>query len=365
MKRRNIIVTLVLPIFIFSLDALSETSSIKLGVTVPLTGDFTSYGNLIREGVELARKDLSKEGLAVEPIYEDACLPANAVSAINKLINIDKIDGLAANFCLIAMPPMAPILQKSNLIAFHTASASDSILNGGDLVFSTNIKVKDEARRLADYAFTALKARTASILYITTDFGLDYNKYFTERFEELGGKVVSSDTNPIGVNTFRSELMKVAALKPDVIFAAHLGPTLGILLKQAREQKMKTPFLSVYEAEDPSVIETAGTAAEDLRFFVPEPKNASSGVSAFVKSFENTYGHSPRILASNAYDATILLTRALAACDREISCAKNKLYSTRNHPGVSGSFTITSDGGAERELVLKAVKIGKFVSVSE
>ena len=82
---------------------------------------------------------------------------------------------------------MAPALERNKILTFHTASVSDSILDAGKFIFGTNVKVRDEARRDAEYAWNTLGAKTASIFFIATDFGEDYNKHFTIRFEELGG----------------------------------------------------------------------------------------------------------------------------------------------------------------------------------
>ena len=170
---------------VFAEDKIEATT--RLGITVPLTGDFASYGELIRKGVQLASEDLRAEGFKTELFFEDACLPAGAVSTIQKLIAVDHINAVAANFCLIAVPPMAPALERNKILTFHTASVSDSILDAGKFIFGTNVKVRDEARRDAEYAWNTLGAKTASIFFIATDFGEDYNKHFTIRFEELGG----------------------------------------------------------------------------------------------------------------------------------------------------------------------------------
>lgn len=337
--------------------------AIRLGVTAPLTGDFAGYTQTIREGVELARKDLARQGIATEVFYEDACLPAQAVSAIRKLIDVNKIDALAANYCLLAVPPMSRDIEAAKLPSFHTACTSDNILSAGDYIFSTNIKGRNEARRLAEYAHETLGARTASILYLTTDFGEDYNRHFTQRFEELGGRVLSSDTSPIGTNDFKSELTKARRQKPDVLFAAHIGNTLGVLIKQARELGLHQQILAIYEAEDPSVLRLAGAAAEGLLFFVPEPQKITASVAAFQTEFSGEYGHAPLILASNAYDATLLLGQILKRCNLDRECSKREIYKIKDYDGASGIFSIDADGGTTKGFVLKTVRNGAFQRV--
>ena len=347
-----------------SLSLDSDHLKIRLGVTVPLTGSFASYGNLIRDGVEFARSDLRELGYQVEVFYEDACLPNPSISALRSLVSIKKINALVANFCVIAIPPMAPLVNKHQLLTFHTASASDSVLEASPIVFSTNSRVKDEARVLVEHAFSK-GARTASIFFVATDFGEDYNKYFKLYFEKLGGKVLSSDLGAIGQTDFRTEVIRAKAKKPDLIFAAHLGLSLGSLVKQIRNQGIKVPILSVYEAEDPSVLKEAKDLAEGLEFFTPEITYKTPASDRFNRRFQKTFGYQPRILAKNAYDATVLAAKALRRCRLDATCAKDWIYTIKNYPGVSGVFSIDSDGGASRSFVLKKVIGGQFRTVSE
>jgi branched-chain amino acid transport system substrate-binding protein len=339
--------------------------SFRVGVTAPFTGDFASYGEQIRNGVELAKGDLARRGINLDVHYEDACIPSGAVSAINKLISLDKIQGLAANFCVIAMPAMATAIQKNKIPTFHAAGASDSILALGNYVFTTDLKVRTEARKLAEYAAVSLKAKTASVLSIATDFGEDYRKHFTARFEELGGKVLSSDSSAIGVNDFRTELISIKHRKPDVVFAAHLGLTLGVLLKQARELGLKQPFLGTYEAGDSSVRDVARDSANGLRFFVPEPAAKTSTIEEFEAKFQAKFKKPAGLLEANSYDSTTLLGDALERCGGDGSCVRDTFQRQRVYDGASGHFSLLGSEESQRHFVLKELRGDKVVIVGE
>ncbi len=335
---------------------------IRIGVTVPLTGDLATYGNLIRDGVELAVADLREAGMKVTVKHEDVPLPGQvALSAIQKLVVQDKIQGLAGNFWNPAIPIMAPVLTKNKILSFHSAAADDLILNAGDFIVSTNTKIKDEAFRLAEYAFNDLKAKTACVLFISTTFGDHYQQHFIERFTALGGKVLSVDKTNLGDSDLNSPLLKVRGLHPDVFFAAYFGNNLGLVLKQARQIGVKQQILSVYESEDPSVISVAGPAAEGLRFFVGEAESETEAVKGFRTRFQNRFGYEPRILGANAFDATKILVHALSECKGDTECAKAAAYRTKDYDGASGTFSIDTEGAAKKSFILKTVKDGKFV----
>lgn len=341
----------------------AEKADFTIAALAPLTGDLASYGNAIRDGVQLATADLKIRGIKVKVLFEDTCYPTDAIKTINKLLSANQIDGIAANFCEIAIPPIAPLIERHRLPSFHTASASDRVLEAGDYIFTTNIRIQSEARLAAEYAFNSLGARTASVLYVASDFGEDYSRYFANRFHELGGRVVSSDVGSPKTRDFRAELTKIRGKNPDIVFAAHLGVVLGTLLKQMRAIGLKQDVMGIYEAEDPSVLEVAKETAEGIRFFVPEAVQATKKAKSFQERFEQQYAYQPNILASNAYDATMLLANALKNCNGQSRCVKDEIYRIKDYDGVSGKFSIDRDGGATKDFVLKTVRRQQFVRV--
>lgn len=334
---------------------------ISLGATLPLSGEIAPYGILIRDGIELAASDLSKEGINITTAYEDVPAPGpSALSSFNKLIIDKRIQGLVANFWNPVIPIIAPAVKHFNTIVFHSAAADDLILDAGDTIFSTNSKIKDEALKLANFAYNQLGASSSCILYVGTSFGENYNKHFSDQFQSLGGKVSYSELSKLGERDLRTVLTKIKYNSCQVFLAAFFGTNLGLVLKQAKEVGISKPIISVYEAEDPSVIEVAGDAAEGLRFFAPEATIETNSIKDYKLRFIQKFGYAPRILASNAYDATIILSKAINQCKADRDCIKNKIYSIKNFEGMSGTFSIDADGAARKEFVLKTVKDGKF-----
>lgn len=372
MKTGTIVTTLGLTIISISTLLLSakpqeknptlESGPFRIGATIPLTGDYASYGRTISSGAELAREDLKKEGIEIELFYEDVPLPGpRANTAIRNLISIHKIEALGANYFNPAMLTMAPVVNQANIPAFHTSAIDNLNLNNGNNVVSTNSKMDEEANLLAEYARNTLKAKTASVIHVNSIFGEQYTIYFRERFEKLGGKVIDFDSTEIGETNIHPLLSRVKGHKPDIIFAAYFGLNMGLVLKQARELGIDQRILGDYETEDPSVIETAGPAAEGVEFFAPEPIHATEKQIEFKKRFKNRFGYDANVFATNSYDAITLLGRSLKECKRNSKCTLEKVYSGEYFDGISGQIQIGADGGTKKEFVLKTIKNGKFV----
>jgi len=352
----------VTSVLFFQVDPARAQNSFKVGMVAPLSGNFANYGVQIQQGVELAVENLKVSGITLHPVYEDACLPAAAVGAAKKLVTVEGIDALVGTYCVIGMAAMQPVFDSAKIPAFVTGVFPHSSLSG-ESTFTTNVAVRDEAFELATYATKNLNLHSAVILYIATQWGEEFEKQFRKRFSESGGKVLESTIVAIDLNDFRSELTRAKSKNPELIFAVHVGPNLGNIIKQARELGLKQPILTTDDGEEESVLKTAGVAAEGLILLSPKPTKDSDDISEFNTSFEKTYHAIPGILSANAYDATMITGNALQGCKGDKHCTAEKIRAVKNYSGVSGNFSIRAGDGADKPFKLLTVKDNKFVAV--
>lgn len=335
--------------------------SMRLGMIAPLSGDFAPFGEHVRLGIELAQLKLREKGITAEIFYEDACLAVQARTAIKKLITVNRIDGLVGSYCVVGIVPSAPIIEQAKLVSFHTSPVPQELLNSGNHIFTTNSRIADEGYKLAEYAFGRLKARRAAVLYLTSQWGEEYNTHFTKRFAELGGVVTGAEYSGVDVTDFRAELLRLKAGDPDVILFVQWGGRLGTALKQARNLGLRGEYLTVNEAEESVVVSVAKDNAEGIQYFAPEPAIETTEMKHFNSEFVTYFKRPANPLSRHSYDATILTATVLAECNLDRACAQKKLYQTKGYSGASGLFSIDADGGVQREFTLKTVKNGEFV----
>jgi branched-chain amino acid transport system substrate-binding protein len=177
--------------------------------------------------------------------------------------------------------------------------------------------------------------------------------------------MVLEQSIPITANDVRSELTLLRGKNPDVVLAIHVGSILGNILKKARQLGLNQQFLTVNEAEENSVIEAGGDAAEGLTFLSPEPALETSAMKDFTSKYNSKFGHNVHPLTRQSYDATMLVTQAIKNCNGDQKCAKDSIYKIKDYSGASGPFSIQADGGTEREFVIKKVLSGQFVKIAD
>lgn len=348
-----LIFVILIPIITFA------ESEIKLGMLAPLSGDFASYGNFIKDGVDSAVQ--KHKNLNIKVYYEDACFPGPSITAFKKLTSTQKVHAIVGSYCVIGLNSFAPLIDKEKVLVFHSSPIPKNILEKSKFIFSTNIRTSDEAITTANYAIKKLKTRTALITIFDSPWGQGFAKPFKKRFEELGGKVLNTEALPLDSTDFRSILTRYKSKNPDVIYIIDIAHRTGIVMKQARMLGLTSQYLTVDESEEANTLKVAGITAEGTILFAPEPKKMSPAQLAFHKDFQKRYGYPAKSLTTSAFDATNLVINSLIACKLGTICAKDTLYNVKDYKGLSGKISIEADGGTRKNLVRKVVENGKFV----
>jgi len=298
-------------------------------------------------------------------IYEDdQCDPKQAVNAFEKLTTIDKIKIIIGPACSSNVLAVAPRANEKKVIIFTTIGSTDKITTAGDYVFRNTPTARDYSYFMADFAYRNLSARTASVLYLNLDNGIDYKDAFVKKFEELGGKILGTESYERTATDFRSQLAKIKEQNPDVIFMAG-QINQGLAMKQARELGIDVQLIGPVTVENPDLLAQAGSAAEDVIYSAPKFDKNDPLVKAFQEKYVSRYNKTLGVRTAIAYDAVMIIAERLKKCsnnvDIDVECVKNGLYATKNYPGVSGLTSFDENGDVSKPLTIKTIKDGKFV----
>lgn len=336
---------------------------IKIGALLPsLTGDLVATRDMMIHGMELAKEDLLakyKGRVILDLDYEDGCFIKETVPAVQKFVNAG-VSIISGSFCLFGLIPVLPMTEANKIITFNTAANPNKVLNL-NYAFSTNVEVKDEAIKLAEFAYTRLGARRAVTLFLDTPFGHDYDKYFTRDFTSRGGQVVGSFPNAPDGKNFEIIIAYIKALKPDVILVAHFGVPLALFIREVRRANITVPILGNYETEDPTVIEYAGSAAEGVIFSSSELKEETPVMKQFVDRYIRKFGVKPSVVVTNSYDDIVLSVESYLKCNGDRACMASELHKVKNYQGVSGVITIKSSGATDKPTIFKMIRNRTFI----
>ncbi|MEZ4754411.1 MAG: ABC transporter substrate-binding protein [Bdellovibrionota bacterium] len=139
-----LIINLLLIIDLHQLNA-----EILVGVSAPLSGDVGEYGNAVRNGIELARKE-NLENKNVKFFFEDNKFSASAtISVFNKLVNYNKVQ-LIYNWGEMPLQAVAPIAEQRKIPIVAMSLDPEPILDKKYIIGSINHSTQF-AKLVTDY----------------------------------------------------------------------------------------------------------------------------------------------------------------------------------------------------------------------
>ncbi len=341
--------------------------NIKIGALLPsLTGDLVANREKMINGMTLAKEYLTakyKGRLHIELVYEDGCFSKETIPAVQKFVH-EGVAIIGASFCLFGHIPILPMTEGNKIITFNTAANPDKTLNL-HYAFSTNVEVKDEAKKLSEFAYDKLGARRAVTMFLDTPFGYDYDKYFTRDFTSRGGQVVGSFPNAPDNKQFDKMIPQIKALNPDVIITAHFGVPLAIFIRDIRRANITAPIVGNYETEDRTVLEYAGPAAEGVIFSSSELDEMTPKMKEFENRYIRKFGEKPSVLVTNSYDDIVLSVESYIKCNGDRDCIADDLHQVKNYQGVSGIITINPSGATSKPTIFKIIRNNTFMRYQE
>ena len=362
-----VVLVVVLGAYYFMAKGPSETGPIKIGLIGPLTGDAAVYGEVLRDVVGLAAEEINAaggiNGRQLEVVYEDGkCSGTSAASAMQKLVNVDKVKIVIGGFCSSESLAAVPIATQNKVFLFSPGSSSPDLTNVSKYFARNYPSDASQGSVLAGVAYNQKNWRKVAFIQEQLDYPLGIFKAFSAEFEKMGGKIVKEEfaTN---VTDFRSQLTKLKAENPDALFIDTQTPAAADrILKQLQDLKWR-PALLVSDAtsgdsatvkKDASILEGA-LAAE----FGVDPANQK--YQHHLQAYKEKYGKDANFTSytQTVYDSVYMIRDAVFAVGYDGTKVANWVRSAKDWPGASGLVTIKADGDRAGGHVPKVIKNGK------
>ncbi|MGD0770478.1 MAG: ABC transporter substrate-binding protein [Tepidisphaeraceae bacterium] len=346
------------------------TNDITIGAISPFTGDGATYGDAARTGIDLAIDEINaKGGINGHKIFiryeDDQGNQADAVSAFNKLVSVDRVPAILGPFYSGCVLACAPVAERSKVVLLTGSATSDNIRNAGEFIFRVCPSNDEQARTIADFAWGTLKARTAFVVYRDVDYGVTLRDAFQKAFPALGGKIVGVEAVPADASDVRAQVAKIKQASPDFIFAAVHYKEGGALLRQAKELAVTAPIVGTDGGHDPQLIEVAGSAADGSYWATIGwgDEASSPAVAAFRKAYRDRYGRDPGVYSGLYYDAAQVLAKALVAAPVLDGPNIQRAMKAVEYDGPTGHTTFDEHGDVAKPFTIDQVKNGQFAPV--
>jgi len=371
----------------------------KIGVLLPQSGRYASFGNLVRRGMELARQVHDRNGAPVEFVYRDtAADPDTTAQAVTDLVNRERVVAIAGP--LTGAAAMAAAEQaQADRVPLLALSQRQGLPETGDFVFRDSLTNRLQARALARYAVEEKGMSAFGVLYPDNRLGRELTRLFGEEVLKLGGLVVAREGYPEGVTDFGRQIKLLKGEDPDApepeeiplteeeiladlfvpdepempavdfdaLFIPDYADQVGLIAPQLAYYGIEDlPLLGINGWNSPDLVRDAGSYVEGAVFVDGFFRYSTYPfVRDFVDLYFETYGEDPSILEAQGYDAAGIL---LSLIDQEEILSREglrlALARLQHYPGVTGATTFDMQGDAEKVLFLLQVQNGNIVQIN-
>ena len=329
-----------------------EGEPYRIGVMDSVTGPGQSYGTVLVQAKQMAVDEINAgggiDGRMLELVVEDSkCSPKDAITAYNKLTDVDGVKIILGTSCSGAMLGAAPLAGEDGVVMLSASATNPDIADAGDYIFRTAI---NDSNLGIDTGNTMWSdgVRTIATINELTDYAEGVRLTSVQRFEELGGSVAVSEAYSSDVTDFRTQLTKLIGESPDAIHvAAQSEFTGGTIVKQLRELGFSGPIYGESVVSGTQALEIAGDAAAGVKAIIPNPDLDTELGREFLSNFRERYGFVtlPWFLGS-AYDNVYIAAECLKQTgdDQDADGFRDCLYDLTFSGAIGDDYSFDEKG---------------------
>ena len=325
----------------------------RIGAMDALTGPAETYGIPLNQAKQLAVEEINAaggiNGRMLELIAEDSkCAAQDAITAYNKLTDVDGVKIILGTTCSGAMLGAAPLAEAEGVVMLSASATSPDIAAAGDYIFRTAINDNQLGIDTGN-TLTADGIHHLATITESTDYAEGARRTTVARFEELGNEVVARESYTSDIADFRSQLTKLINAEPDGIYlAAQQEFSAGTIMKQLRELGYEGPIYAETVATGPEALQIAGEAATGMKAIVPNPELTTPEGVAFLSNFEARWGNVATIpwFQASAYDDVYIAAECLARTgdDQDTDGFRDCLYGLTRSGAIGDNYSFDANG---------------------
>lgn len=351
-------VFLLLGLFLaFFCTALWAGEPLRVGVILPLTGYNDFLGERCRKAIEMSMEDLPANQRAQLKLFweDDRAVLKDSVLAAQRLCSQEKVDVLIS-YGAGTLKVIAPIAKQHDVV--HLNTSVNRQFADGENNFSFWGRPENASKLIVDQLKQEGK-KTVAVLYAQTDPSILHTQAFIKAVQNAGLTIVAEEKFNPGERDFRIALLKLNEKKPDIIYVFAWFPEIEIILRQARQTGITTPFTGIESfnyIQDLSLVEglwyTTGTCPS----------------ADFQKRYAQRYHINGNFCESQFYDfIQILGELSVSSPEKRLTRPQIAawLKKIHNRPGASGIINVLPSGEIMLPSLLAEFKNGQRIEIKK
>lgn len=235
--------------------ATGASGPLVIGISLPLTGDFSEPGKGVQQGYEAWAKIVNDKGGLLGrqvqlKILDDQSNADRVVADYEKLIGSDKVDLVMGPFSTRLVVPAARVAQDYGMLFVEPAGAANEVFSQGfkNLFYAAPAVAHDHYNYLAEYLLAlppAKRPKTVAYAALDDPFAQGTAYGLKDRLEAGGIRTVVNEVYPPNTTDFSGIAAKIAASKADMVVGGSQyqdGVNLIVALQQLNYQPKIAAF---------------------------------------------------------------------------------------------------------------------------
>lgn len=261
-----------------ALSSAAFAQDVTIAVAGPMTGTESAFGRQMKNGAEMAVADINAAGgvngkkLALN-VEDDACDPKQARSVAEKIAGA-KIPFVAGHYCSSSSIPASEAYADGNVLEITPAS-TNPLFTERKLWNVARVCGRDDQQGLiaAQYIAKNFKGKNIAILNDKTTYGKGLADETKKALNKAGITEKMYESYNKGDKDFNAIVSRLKRDNIDLVYVGGYHQESGLILRQMRDQGLKTILMAGDALADKEYASITGPAGEGTLFtFGPDPR---------------------------------------------------------------------------------------------
>ncbi|HTH18390.1 MAG TPA: branched-chain amino acid ABC transporter substrate-binding protein [Magnetospirillum sp.] len=253
-------------------------ADITIAVVGPMTGSEAAFGEQFKHGAAKAVEDINAKGGVMGQklnllMGDDACDPKQARSVAEEIAS-KKAVFVAGHFCSGSSIPASEVYQENGILQISPGSTNPTYTERGlPNVFRTCGRDDNQGKIAAEYVAAKQKGKVVAIIHDKSSYGKGLADEFKKALNGAGIKEAFYEAVTAGEKDYSALVTKAKAAKVDILYLGGYKTEGGLIVRQMRDQGMKTMLMGGDALVTEEYWAITGPAGEGtMMTFSPDPR---------------------------------------------------------------------------------------------
>jgi branched-chain amino acid transport system substrate-binding protein len=323
-------------------------AEMDIAIAGPMTGPLASYGEQMKNGAELAIKNINKAGGVlgedlVLKVGDDQCDPKQAVSVANQM-SIAGVPFVAGHLCSGSSMPASEVYAEEGVLMISPASTTPDLTDRGlSNVFRTAGRDDQQGATAADFIAENFPDARIAIIHDKSTYAKGLADVVRADLHAKGIEEVMYDAINAGEKDYSALVSRMQRDNVTFLFCGCHHTEAALIVRQMRDKNYMATVMGGDAFTNDEFWSITGNAGNGVLFtFNPDPQR-NSDAAPIVAQFKET-GITPSGFTLYTYAAVQVFAQAANKAGSTDVDKLSETIKTSNFDTVLGRITFNEKG---------------------